>query len=242
MSDLVVITRPRDESAALAAELTARGYRTLTEPMLDIAPLPAALPPLGKYRAIIFTSANGVHAFAAASAERSIPAYAVGGRTAATLLKAGFIDVRDAAGDAEMLAALIGRTLGNKGPLLHISGRDVARDLGSLLSPAQIAVDRVIMYEAVPVAEFSPALVAALYACTVIRVLFFSVRTVGTFGTLLRKRGLTHMISSSSALCLSSQVAAEAAKLQWRTVETASEPTAAALTALLPPAGPTDDH
>ncbi|MDB5396571.1 MAG: hemD [Rhodospirillales bacterium] len=237
---MVVITRPRDEAAALADELMKRGYRTLIEPMLDIAPLPIAIPPLAKYGALVFTSANGARIFAGRSDERSIPAYAVGGHTARILRDVGFVDVRDASGDAEALVTLIGRTLGNQRPLLHVSGQDVAREIGSLLAPARISVDRLIAYQAIPAAELSQALVAALYARTVRHVLFFSVRTARAFGTLLQKRGLTPMISSSSAVCLSSHVAAEAGKLPWGGVETASEPTAAALTALLPPTGAND--
>ena len=240
MTDLVVITRPRDESDMLAAELKARGFETLIEPMLDIAPLPITIPPSAQYSALIFTSANGARIFAQKSGERTLPAYAVGGRTAETLRAAGFADVREASGDAEALAVLIEGTLGNRGPLLHISGRDVARDIGALLAPARIAVDRLVAYEAVAAIELSQPLVEALYACTVNHVLFFSVRTAGTFGTLLSESGLTHMISSSSALCLSAQVAAEAAKLPWRTVEIARNPTAGALTALLPRSGADD--
>jgi uroporphyrinogen-III synthase len=191
---------------------------------------------------LVFTSANGARIFARRSSERALPAYAVGRRTAETLRGAGFSDVRAGAGDAEALAALIERNLGNRGPILHISGRDVAHDIGGLLTPARIAVDRLVAYEAVVVSELSPALVAALYACTVNHVLFFSVRTAGAFGTLLRERGLTYMIGSSSALCLSSQIAAEAEKLPWRSVEIASKPTAEALIAFLPPRGPFDAH
>lgn len=242
MTGPVVITRPREEAVALAAELTARGYRTLVEPMLDIVPLPTPMPALSRYRALVFTSANGARIFAGKSEERAIPAYAVGAQTAETLRSAGFADIRDAAGDAKALAALIGRTLGNQGPLLHVSGKDVARDIGSLLAPTRIAVERLVAYEANPAVELSPALVSALYACTVIHVLFFSVRTASAFGTLIRKRGLTDMISASSALCLSSRVAAETGNLPWRTVKTASEPTSAALAALLPPPEPNDAH
>ena len=94
MTGQVVITRPRDDAAGLAAELTARGYDTLIEPMLNIVPLPVAIPELGRYRALAFTSSNGVRVFADRSADRSLPAYAVGGRTADSLRKAGFTDVR----------------------------------------------------------------------------------------------------------------------------------------------------
>jgi uroporphyrinogen-III synthase len=235
MTGQVVITRPRDDAAGLAAELTARGYDTLVEPMLNIVPLPAAIPELGRYRALAFTSANGVRVFADRSADRSLPAYAVGGRTADSLRKAGFADVRGASGDAVTLAEFIGETL-DGGPLLHVCAQEVARDLDALLAPA-ISVDTLPLYQAVPIEAFSQTLVDALYACTIDSIMFFSVRTAATFGTLLRKSGLAEMTSSISALCISEQVADEAGKLPWRTVMAAPEPTARSLMALLPRVG-----
>jgi uroporphyrinogen-III synthase len=230
----IVITRPREEAAGLAAELTVRGYDTLVEPMLEIAALRTPLPDLGTYRALVFTSANGVRSFADRSSERSLPAYAVGVRTADSLRRAGFTDVRGAPGDAGLLAELIRETLGNHGPVLHLSGKDVARDIEELLAPAEIAVDSVAIYEAVPVTGFSQTLVDALYACTIDSVLFFSVRTAATFGTLANKLGLAEMITSISALCLSDQVATEAGKLPWRNVLAASQNSTSAVIALLP--------
>jgi uroporphyrinogen-III synthase len=240
MTGLIVLTRPRDEAEGLAAELVARGYDTLVEPMLDIAPLPTPIPELAAYRALIFTSANGVRSFAGRSSERSLPAYAVGMRTADSLRKAGFTDVRGASGDAGILADFVRETLGNAGPVLHLAAKDVARDLEPLLAPDGIAVDAVAIYEAVPSADFSKALVDALYACTIESVLFFSVRTAATFGTLATKRGLAEMTSSISALCLSDQVAAEAGKLPWRTIMVAPEHSAQSLISLLPRAGSND--
>jgi uroporphyrinogen-III synthase len=240
MTGLVVITRPRDEAAELAAELDRLGYRTLIEPMLEIASLPAPIPSLRQYRALVFTSANGVRAFADRSSERAIPAFAVGARTAVSLRSAGFATVHEAAGDSEVLAAMICSMPGAKGPVLHLSGKAVAGDLGALLAPAGIPVDRLALYDAVPVHSLSSVLVAELYARTIEYVLFFSARTAGTFGTLLRERGLANMITSSYALCLSSQVAAQAATLPWRRVKTAPGPTAEALVGLLPALGSRD--
>jgi uroporphyrinogen-III synthase len=240
MTGLVVITRPRDEANALSAELTSLGYKTLVEPMLHIMPVSTAMPPLNEYHALAFTSANGARIFAGRSDNRSMPVYAVGSRTADTLRELGFGDIRDAAGDADALAVLIANSLGSGGPILHLSGRDVARDLGGLLSAAGIACDRLMIYETIQPAELSEAFVAALYACTISDVLFFSTRTAAAFGTLIRKRGLTDMISSSIAHCLSGQVAVEAMSLPWQDVRIASHPSAAALKALLPP--PSEIH
>jgi uroporphyrinogen-III synthase len=237
MTGLVVITRPREEAAALADRLSAQGHRVLVEPMLDIVPLPAVIPPLARYGALVFTSANGVRFFACKSGERAMPAYAVGSRTAAALGRAGFTDIRDAAGDAQALAALIGQTLGRAAPVLHVAGRDVARDMAQLLAPAGIAAEKLTIYDAIPAADLSAELVAEMYARTVNHVLFFSVRTAGTFGTLLRKRGLADMVTSSAALCISKQVADAVSALQWRHIHIAAEPTSDVLTALLPPPG-----
>jgi uroporphyrinogen-III synthase len=234
MTGLVVITRPRDEAVVLADELAARGYSTLIEPMLTIVPLSTPIPDLALYSALIFTSANGSRIFAARSSERSLPAYAVGSHTAQTLRDACFADVRDASGDARALVKLIAQSSGG-GPLLHVAGKDIARDMGKELKGAGITVDRLVVYEAVMANRPSPELTAALYACTISHVLFFSARTAASFGTLLAKRGFTHMVGQSSALCISSQVAAQAEQLPWGRVETASEPNAAALIALLPP-------
>lgn len=234
MTGQVVITRPRDEALGLAAELNARGFDTLIEPMLEIVPVPAEMPALDAYHALAFTSANGVRAFAARSDVRSIPAYAVGSRTAECLRIAGFRDIRGSPGDAEAMAGLIGETLEPGEPVLHVSGVAVARDLETLLAPLGFSVDRLTLYDAVPAGAFSKVLVDALYACTIGNVLFFSVRTAATFGTLLREHGLADMISLSSALCLSRQVADEAARSPWRRVMAAAQPTSQSLIGLLP--------
>jgi uroporphyrinogen-III synthase len=171
--------------------------------------------------------------------ERAVPAYAVGARTADALRDAGFSAVHDAGGDAEALAALIRATPEAHGRLLHVTGKAVARDLGDLLKSSNIPVDRLALYEAIPATTLSSPLAAALYARTIGCVLFFSVRTAATFGTLLRERGLADMITSSSALCLSGQIATEADRLPWRQVETALSPTTESLIALL---SSTDPH
>jgi uroporphyrinogen-III synthase len=231
---LVVVTRPRREASLLAAELAHRGYDVLVEPMLEIAPLPVSLPPLGKYSALAFTSANAVDAFVPLSGERGLPAYAVGAHTAMALREAGFLAIYETDGDAVALAQAIGASSAD-GPILHISGQAVAQDLGGLLSPHRIAVDRIAIYDAIPVKKLSEPLIKALYARTVQDVLFFSARTAATFGTLVRERGLTEMLGSTRAICLSPAIATEASKLSWKEISIAVRPTTdAALNCLMP--------
>ncbi len=235
MGGLVVVTRPLNESAFLAAELTRRGYDVLVEPMLYIAQCDAALPLLDNYQALAFTSANGVDAFITLSRDRTLPAFAVGGHTADALRKAGFAKIHETNGDAATLAREIMQSSVTGARILHASGKAAAQDLGRLLSPHKIIVDRIVLYEAIPAKKFSECLVQALYACTVKDVLLFSARTAATFGTLVKESGLTDMIGSTRAVCLSNAIASEAAKLSWGKIVIAVRPTADALLDYLPP-------
>jgi len=233
----VVITRPRDESVALARRLESLGYAALIEPMLEIVSLAVAIPPLDRYAALAFTSANGARAFAGLSSARDIPAYAVGAATAAALVTAGFVDVRTGSSDAAGLARLAASQLPPAARLLHASGTAIARDLEDLLAADRILVDRLAVYEAFPVKSFSETFVAALYACTIEFVLFFSARTAEVFGTLASQMALTDACRPIAALCLSPAVAERAATTPWSCVTVAAEPTEESVLALLPARG-----
>jgi uroporphyrinogen-III synthase len=234
MTGLVVVTRPGNEAKALAAEILRRGYEPLIAPMLIIETLDTPLPDLGRYGALAFTSANGVSAFAERSPERGVPAYAVGGATARALSAAGFRDIRMGGGDAESLASLIARSADRR-PVLHISGREIARDLSAPVGQHGVELDRVILYGAHAPSALPRGLVAALCARKVAYVLLFSTRTAMIFGTLLNEAGLMGMVRPSTALCLSPQVADGAAALPWATVKIADRPRTSDLLALLPP-------
>jgi uroporphyrinogen-III synthase len=239
MTGLVVVTRPGNEAKELAAEIVRRGYEPLIAPMLVIEVLDTPLPDFGRYGAIAFTSANGVRAFAERSPERELPAYAVGGATAMALRAAGFRDIREGLGDAEALASVIAESVDRR-PVLHISGRAIARDLSAPIGQDGVELDRVVIYDAHAPSALPRGLVAALCARSVAYVLFFSTRTAMNFGTLLNEAGLTRMVRSSTALCLSAQVAGGAAALPWAMVKIAERPRTSDLLALLPPVAAQD--
>src|SRR5258708_37900290 len=88
-------------------------------------------------QALLFTSANGARAGAAATARRDIPVFAVGDATAATARKLGFAEVASAGGAVDDLAALVeGRLDPAHGTLLHAAGSALAGDLGTRLARA----------------------------------------------------------------------------------------------------------
>lgn len=233
----LLLTRPREDADETLAALAAAGHAVLAEPLLTLRPQPAALPELAGMQALLVTSRNGLRAFLAVSADRSLPVYAVGPASAAAARAAGFARVRSAQGDAAALAALVRRELDPAGgPLLHPAGRETAGALSAELAAAGFTLERVVLYAAEPASAFSSAARAALEQGTLDGVLFFSPRTAAAFARLIREAGSGQACRGLVAYCLSPAVAAAAAELPWRAVRTAAEPNQAALLALLEPA------
>ena len=230
----VLVTRSPTDAAALVDELTARGHDGLVEPMFEIATLrqhPAALSlALDGTQALLFTSANGVRAFAGQAANRTLPVFAVGDATAEAARAAGFAQVESAGGNVEDLAALVVERLDPaRGALFHSAAGQVAGDLQGALSAAGFEVRRLVLYEAKPAAAFSPETVAALQAGAFDAVLFFSPRSASTFVRLLTEAGMQDACPRSHAVCLSPAVATEVKYLAWRGVHVAERPNTAAL-------------
>jgi uroporphyrinogen-III synthase len=197
-----LVTRPRAEAVALAEALDRRGIEAIIEPLLDIRDWDAPAPDLADVQAILCTSANGVRALARRSRERGIALFAVGEATAARARAEGFAQVESARGDVDDLARLARERLRPQhGRLLHIAGSDVAGDLAALLRDAGFAADRVVLYEARPVAGLSAPTVAALRSGLIDFALFFSPRTATVFARLAEQAevsaGLRRVIAVS---------------------------------------------
>jgi uroporphyrinogen-III synthase len=230
MTGTLLLTRPRDESAALAEVLEEKGWDCFIEPMLEIAPVHARLPDLAGFRALVFTSARGVNAFAAASRHRELTAYTVGPVTASIAINAGFGDVRAGAGDLKALNHMLATEKHDDGrPLLHISGVDVA---GTVEAPGT-KVERIALYEARTVRELSLGCLERLDRRLFAAVLLFSPRTGHIFADLLRKYARTDAVLSIKALCLSDSVVESVRFLPWLDVQAGPTPDMAGMTALL---------
>lgn len=232
-----LVTRPRDDAAVLVRGLAARGVEAVLAPLLTIVALPEAaaqLPDLlAGTQALLFTSANGVRAFAAASNRRELPVFAVGDATAAAARIVNFRTVHSAGGDVADLAELVAaRLTPANGALVHAAGSVVAGDLAGRLAARGFALRRARLYEALPATALDAAAAAALARGDVAVALFFSPRTAETFvrlaaaATLPACRGMT-------AIALSPQVAAALAPVAWRSTRIAATPTQDSLLAAL---------
>lgn len=223
-----LITRPKEDAAPLAQALEDRGVEITIEPLLAIRPAADAAIDLDGVQALIFTSANGVRAFAALSERRDIDVLTVGDATAEAARGAGFARVESAGGDVVDLARLIRERIDPaKGALFHAAGSVVAGDLAGQLTDAGYDFRRAVLYEAKPAEALSPGVVDALAERGFDLVLFFSPRTAATFVELVGKAADPRAASgcaAATALCLSEAVAKAAEKLPWKQVLSAERP------------------
>jgi uroporphyrinogen-III synthase len=214
----VLLTRPREDSAAVAHTLRAGGIDVVVEPLIEIIPRPVALE-LEGVQAVLLTSANGARALADATGERRIKVLTVGEATAAEARALGFTDVEAAAGDVTALTALARHRLDPQGGrLIHVAGSAVAGDLAGSLAESGFCIRREILYEARPIAAFQPGTAAMLREGRIDGVVFFSPRTASAFVSLVAAADLGSAMRSLVGFFLSPAVADAAASLAWREV------------------------
>ncbi|MDO8607829.1 MAG: uroporphyrinogen-III synthase [Phaeospirillum sp.] len=228
------MTRPREDSAAVARALAERGFEIMIEPLLDIEPIADAVVDADGAQAILATSANGIRALARLHPDRALPVWTVGDASAAVARTLGYDRVHSAGGDVESLAALVAASVDPaRGVLLHAAGTVNAGDLAGRLGALGFQVRRQVLYRAVTAGALSPELRAALGRGAIDLALFFSPRTAATFARLIAAAGLDEMLVRVAAYGLSVNVTAELANLPWAALRRAAEPTQAALFAAL---------
>ena len=233
----LLVTRPALDAGPLSDLLTAAGHTVLLDPLLSIRFRDRSALDLDGATGLLFTSGNGVRAFAALSTRRNIPAYAVGDRTATLARELGFDRTLSADGDVAALVALVhAHRKPEDGLLLHVSGHDVAGELAQSLEAAGYTVRRAVLYDAEPAADLAPATRTALGTGTLDGVLLFSPRTARHFVALMHLSGLSSRAGRLAAWCLSPAVAQALNGLKLAEIHIAAEPTQAALLSLVPPA------
>lgn len=222
----VLLTRPEAESRAVAEELAAHGIATLVWPLtrIEMADGPVALP--DGTDGLLFTSANGVRAFAASNPERDLPALCVGDRTADIARELGFARAESADGDAGALARLAARS--GLGRLFHPRGRDSAADMAALLAPHGIDVSDAVSYVARPTGPPPPRIAAALATGEIGVLTLWSARNARIFSALW---GTTPVVDlgSVTAVAISDRAAAVLEGVGFRAILTADRPDRAAM-------------
>lgn len=228
----LILTRPVDQARRLAARLAGHDVVPILAPMLVVRPMepPPAIPP--GTQAVLMTSANAVPALAAG--RWSGPVLAVGDRTADRVRQAGFGAVESAGGTARDLLRLAVKRLDPAGgPVVYLSGAEIARDLAEDLGQAGFSALRRVAYRTEGRDRLEEPTRTRIADRRFDGVVFHSARTAAIFLSLVGAAGLTGNLDHAVAFCLGARVRAAAADGPWRQIHVAPRPDAAALERLI---------
>lgn len=215
MSRRIAITRAEPEARVTAERVRERGGVPIIAPLLTIEPRPFDAN-LGSAQALLFTSINGVVAFAGATAIRDVAVITVGNATADAAMKAGFRNVRTANGDVGALAEVAGKVLDPKGgKVIHVSGMHTAGDLVGALRRAGFEAEHRIAFEAVQAKQLPNVLVTE----DIDVMLFHSARAAEAYFLERSPRAAERI-----AVCLGPRIAEVAQKILWKRLIVAPAP------------------
>jgi uroporphyrinogen III methyltransferase/synthase len=197
----IAVTRPRDQAAALSDHLCEEGARVIVAPSIALrpprsrAPLDRAIRRLGRYRYLVFTSANGVERFfdrmgtlgIDVRALAGVEIVAIGPATAGAVRARG---LRVAAVPEEYRAEGLLRVMGKRqvnGARVLIARAEKARAiLPDVLRRRGALVEVVAVYRAVASREGWPELLRAIREDDLDLLTFTSSATVSRFMAKLR--------------------------------------------------------
>lgn len=230
----LLLTRPVEDSRTFADALAGVGVDALIAPLMTVENLADEQPDLEGVQALLFTSANGVRAFAENSSVRQVMSFAVGNATARELRDAGFQRVESAGGDVDDLARLVAeRCDPSAGDLLHIAGTAVAGDLGGDLSARGFSYRRAVLYRAKQADRLPDDIAEALSnessGETIDGVALFSPRSAVILENLMISAGFGGERQRLTVFALSENVANALDVAQWGAVNIAAAPNADAL-------------
>jgi len=221
----VLVTRPKKDAKLVAVDLKRRGVDVFLEPLLEVVAIEGATPDLRNIAGLIFTSSNGVRAFARISKHRNFKVFAVGDATAASARRAGFSDVDNAGGSVEDLMTLVTDSWSpESGALFHAASRTISHKLAENLGALGYEVHRLTLYEAKAADALSVSLCKVLRGGKLGYALFFSPRTADIFVSLVTSACLRDACKTVEAICLSTAVADMFTGFNWRHVTVAAKP------------------
>ncbi|MBL8570929.1 MAG: uroporphyrinogen-III synthase [Phreatobacter sp.] len=230
----VLVTRPLPEAEATAARLVALGHEPLVVPLFRAESVAADRPEATAALAVTSPRTVAFLPEAIVGAMRDRPTFAVGDRTAEALRRAGFRDVRSAAGDVHALAALIvAAGLPPGATVLSPGGETRAGDLGAALASAGLRLVAPVVYRMMSEPMPPAALGEALVAKRLDAALHYSPNASAGFLRLVVQGGAAAAATDLVHICLSEAVAAPFRDTGWRSIAVAARPDEEALLALL---------
>lgn len=218
-SPVLILTRPEVAARRTLRALGPLPVVPILSPLIRIAPIEGVAAPRD-VRGLVLTSGNGVEAAVRLGLASELPAWCVGGGTAARARRAGW-RAQSADGDADALVRLI---LDRRpaGPLLHIRGEHARGDVAERLCAGGVACRDLVAYRQEPL-PLTEAARARLNGSAPVILPLYSPRTARILARSGEFSAQIHIVAMSEAV-------AEAARdLAARSTEIAPVPDNAAM-------------
>ncbi len=215
----IVITRPKEDSLNLAKRLLNLGHIVTQLPVIKIEKLETKKINFQNYKAVIFTSANGIRFMNVEKFSPKIKCFCVGTSTEFSARQAGFINTYCSEGSVDSLIELIIRTLDDKsGKLLYLSSEFISKDLDVELKNEGYSVDRVSNYTSLPIEQIDSATLSFFKKTPPDIIFIYSSKSAKNLFNLINKYSLLNVVTHSHLMCISEIVLQILKQIKWKKV------------------------
>lgn len=194
---ICLVTRPSPQAELFAKAVRDRfGIETVISPLIEIRPLRVSID-FDSLRGLILTSANASRLLAELQAPKSIPCFAVGGKTARVARSFGYL-AQEEGRDADSLVSRL-KIIRPDAPLMHLRGEHSRGDVAGRLMRAGISCREAIVYRQLS-RDITRGAQAALERGTTVLLPLFSPRTASIFATQVEGHESIYPIAMSNAV------------------------------------------
>lgn len=188
----IIVTRAEPGASETLRRLDQLGHTALRAPALTLHErTDIALPETSAISGLVFTSANGVRAYAAQRDDRHIAAWCVGPATAEAARQDGFSTVHESSGNAVDLARFIAsRSAPTDVPLLHVANAAAAGNLKRDLQSLGFSVQFAPLYEMRPAKQLPTEVLELIAHRKSAIILIHSAKGAEAFASMIEGRGL----------------------------------------------------
>lgn len=201
----ILLTRPYQESQALAKKLTKIGYHCLIYPLLTIQPCPLERKDFDAY---IITSRQALHALKALQLPTHMPLFCIGAETAKEARKAGFQTYYTGKTVSDMLSFFAPpNSTYLPYNFLYARSDTISHDLATSLRKIGYTITEQIAYETVATKTLSPEIMERLQQDAFAYITFFSKRTAQIFLNLLKDNQIPLSFPKTELIAFSRPIA-----------------------------------
>ena len=215
----IIITRPINDSLEIISKFQILGHMVTHLPLLDIKKINYKKINFFNYKAIIFTSANGIRFLKTKDIPKDILCFCVGEATEKKARSLGFLNTISAEGSVETLKELIFRSYEKSdGRLIYFSSEFITENLDQTLIRRGYLVDRIINYSAKPIDYIDENVLKKIKDSPIDIMYVYSEKSAINLKNLISKYSLVDYLINCNLMCISEKSSRVLSTLKWKKI------------------------